>query len=268
MGDYPSLLWGWVDAVPARRRSGRGGGQPSRPAAAAPAWQVRSAGCRGGRPGGPGAPGQHPKAGDGQVELIRSLRVARASASKARSQAINALKGAAGHRARRAARAAAGLSTVRLVQTTAGLEPGAVTSPLAAARPGLQTLARRSQARSAELSALDAELDRLTAAAAPQAGGALWGRGGLGRGAAGRRRRQPRAAALGRGVCDAVRGLADPGLLGQDPPASAQPGWRSPGQRGAVADRGGAAAPPAQDPGTTWRAGSAGASPRRTPSAV
>src|SRR5215217_7779502 len=36
--------------------------------------------------------GSVPKAGDGQVEMIRSLRVARATAMKARTQAINALK--------------------------------------------------------------------------------------------------------------------------------------------------------------------------------
>jgi transposase len=36
--------------------------------------------------------GSVPKAGDGRVEMIRSLRVARATAMKARTQAINALK--------------------------------------------------------------------------------------------------------------------------------------------------------------------------------
>jgi transposase len=36
--------------------------------------------------------GAIPKAGDGQVEMIRALRVARATAMKARTQAINALK--------------------------------------------------------------------------------------------------------------------------------------------------------------------------------
>jgi transposase len=57
---------------------------------------------------------------------------------------------------------------VRLVQTAAKLEPGPVTTPAAAARLGLQTLARRYQALSAELTILDTELDRLTATAAPK----------------------------------------------------------------------------------------------------
>jgi transposase len=60
------------------------------------------------------------------------------------------------------------LSAVRLVQTAAELEPGPVTTPAAAARLGLRTLARRYQALSAELTILDTELDRLTRAAAPK----------------------------------------------------------------------------------------------------
>src|SRR5215204_3037659 len=87
--------------------------------------------------------GAIPKAGDGQVEMIRSLRVARATAMKARTQAINALVVTAPDELREQLR---GLSAVRLVQTAAGLEPGPVTTPAAAARLGLRTLARRYQA--------------------------------------------------------------------------------------------------------------------------
>src|SRR5215218_8196595 len=112
--------------------------------------------------------GAIPKAGDGQVKMIRSLRVARATAMKARTQAINALKGllvTAPDELREQLRA---LSAVRLVQTAAKLEPGPVITPAAAARLGLRTLARRYQVLSAELAVLDAELDRLTRAAAPK----------------------------------------------------------------------------------------------------
>jgi transposase len=112
--------------------------------------------------------GSIPKAGDGQVEMIRSLRVARASALKGRTQAINALKALLVTAPAELREQLRGLSTVRLVQTTAGLEPGAVTTPLAAAMLGLRTLGRRYQALSAELTVLDAELDRLTTAAAPR----------------------------------------------------------------------------------------------------
>jgi transposase len=112
--------------------------------------------------------GSIPKAGDGQVEMIRSLRVARASAIKARTQAINALKGLLVTAPAELREQLRGRSTVRLVQTAAALEPGPLTSPLAAATLGLQTLARRYQALSAELAALDAALEQLTAAAAPK----------------------------------------------------------------------------------------------------
>jgi transposase len=112
--------------------------------------------------------GSIPKAGDGQVEMIRSLRVARATAMKARTQAINALKGLLVTAPAELREQLRGLSTVRLVQTTAALELGPVTTPVAAARLGLRSLGRRYQALSAELTILDAELDRLTAAAAPR----------------------------------------------------------------------------------------------------
>jgi transposase len=112
--------------------------------------------------------GSVPKARDGQVEMIRSLRVARATATKARTQAINALKGLVVTAPAEMREQLRGLSTVRLVQTAATLELGPVTTPVAAARLGLRTLACRYQTLSAELAVLDTELDRLTATAAPK----------------------------------------------------------------------------------------------------
>jgi transposase len=112
--------------------------------------------------------GSIPKAGDGQVEMIRVLRVARATAMKARTQAVNALKAPVVTAPAGLREPLRSMSTVRLVQTTAALEPGPVTTPVAAATLGLGTLARRYQALSAELAVLDAELDRLTRAAAPK----------------------------------------------------------------------------------------------------
>ena len=100
--------------------------------------------------------------------MIRSLRVARATAMKARTQAINALKALVVTAPDELREQLGALSAVRLVQTAAALEPGPVTTPVAAARLGLQSLARRYQALSAELAVLDAELDRLTRAAAPK----------------------------------------------------------------------------------------------------
>jgi transposase len=100
--------------------------------------------------------------------MIRSLRVARATAMKARTQAINALKGLVITAPEELREQLRGLSAVRLVQTTAELEPDPVTTPAAAATLGLRTLARRYQALTAELTSLDTELDRLTTTAAPK----------------------------------------------------------------------------------------------------
>jgi transposase len=136
----------------ARRR--RGKSDPLDAEAAARAVQARE--------------GSIPKAGDGLVEMTRSLRVARASAVKARTQAVNALKALLVTAPQELREQLRDLSTVQLVHTAAALQPGPVTIPLAAAMLGLQTLARRYQALSAELAVLDAELDRLTRMAAPK----------------------------------------------------------------------------------------------------
>jgi transposase len=109
-----------------------------------------------------------PKAGDGQVEMIRSLRVARQTAMRARTQTINALKALLVTAPAELREQLRGLSATRLVRAAAELEPGPITSPLAAAMLALRILAGRYQALSAEISSLTTELDRLTAKAAPQ----------------------------------------------------------------------------------------------------
>jgi len=108
-----------------------------------------------------------PKA-DGLVEMIRCLRVARATAMRARTQAINALKGLLVTAPDELREPLSGLGPARLVAAAAALEPGPITSPQAAARLALATLARRYQALSAEIAALTVELERLTAMAAPE----------------------------------------------------------------------------------------------------
>jgi transposase len=211
--------------------------------------------------------GSIPKAGDGQVEMIRSLRVARATAIKARSQAVNALKALLVTAPDDLREQLRGLSTVRLVQTTATLEPGPITTPLAAATLGLRTLAHRYQALSAELAALDTELDRLTAAAAPK----LLARFGIGSDSAGallvaagdnpsgcaRTRRLRCCAALRRSRPPRAR----PAAIGSTGVATARPTRRCTGSwwRGCATTPG---------PRTTWRGASARASPRRKPSAA
>ena len=109
-----------------------------------------------------------PKAGDDLVEMIRVLRVARGSAIKARTQATNALRSllvTAPPELRDQLRAR---STSRLVDIAAQLRPGALGSPLAASKLALRQLARRCQMLEAEITCLDTELAKLTAAASPR----------------------------------------------------------------------------------------------------
>jgi transposase len=179
------LVWGWADALPAPPRPGRGRGlnRPDRSArrrrGKSDPWTPRP-------PPGRSRPTRaaSPRPPMGRSGMIRSLRVARASAIKARTQAINALKALLVTAPDQPREQLRGRSTVRLVKTAAALAPGPLTTPLAAATLGLQTLARRYQALSAELATLDAELDRRGQGGRAPAAGAGWGRGGLGRGAA------------------------------------------------------------------------------------
>ena len=87
-----------------------------------------------------------PKAGTGQVEMIRSLRVARQTAIRARTQAINALKALLVTAPAELREQLRDLPTATLVAAAAALVPGPIPSPLAAAMLALGTLARRHQA--------------------------------------------------------------------------------------------------------------------------
>jgi transposase len=211
--------------------------------------------------------GSVPKAGDGQVEMIRSLRVARATAMKARTQAINALKGLLVTAPAELREQLRDLPAVQLVQTAATLELGPVTTPAAAARLGLQTLARRYQALSAELAVLDTELDRLTRAAAPKLV-ALFGVGPDSAGAllvaAGDNPDRLSSEAAFAMLCGPHRSRhprARPAGIGSIGVATARPTRRcigswSPGYATTKLPR------------TTWPAASATANPRRKPSAA
>jgi hypothetical protein len=97
--------------------------------------------------------------------MIRSLRVARQTAMRARTQTINALKALLVTAPPELREQLRGLSTPRLVRTAAALEPGPISSPLAAAMLALCILADRYQALSAEIGSLTTELNRLTDAA-------------------------------------------------------------------------------------------------------
>ena len=108
------------------------------------------------------------KAGDGPVEMIRALRVARQSAVKARVQAANQLR-ALVVTAPDALRARLRLLTrPGLVAAAARLRaPAQPHTPADATRLALRSLARRHQALDREVAALDGVLGPLVAATAP-----------------------------------------------------------------------------------------------------
>ena len=108
-----------------------------------------------------------PKAGDHLVEMVRCLRVARASAAKARIQTVNAMRALVVTAPAELREQLRGLPVGRLARTAARLRPGPVLTTEAATKLALGQLGQRCQALEAELAAVDAELDRLTALAAP-----------------------------------------------------------------------------------------------------
>lgn len=109
-----------------------------------------------------------PKSRDGVVEAVRVLRTARRSAVKARTQAINQIRGLLVSAPAVLREQTAGLDRAALIRTLARLRPGAdLTGPLAATRTALRRLARRHQTLDAEIAELDADIAPLVARAAP-----------------------------------------------------------------------------------------------------
>jgi transposase len=110
-----------------------------------------------------------PKSGDGRVEMIRTLRAARRSAMKARTQAANQLQGLRVTAPDELLNRLRGLSTKELVSVAARFriadDPRDVP---AATKFALRSVARRYEALSAEIAELDLHLDRLVAQAAPE----------------------------------------------------------------------------------------------------
>ncbi len=108
-----------------------------------------------------------PKSGTHSVEMIRILKVAKDSAMKARTQATNQMMALVLTAPAELRKALDRLSASRLVRRCAGLRPGDVVTPTAAAKLALRSIARRHQQLTAELRVIDAELARLCADAAP-----------------------------------------------------------------------------------------------------
>jgi transposase len=114
----------------------------------------------------------HPKAGDGQVEMIRTLRLARRSAMKARTQAANQLHALVVTAPDDLRARLSPLPVAELITLVAAFRPvragTALGTPLAAAKLALKGLAIRYRQLSAEIDALDVHLEQLVASAGPE----------------------------------------------------------------------------------------------------
>ena len=118
-----------------------------------------------------------PKSADGCVEAIRTLRVARRSAVKARTVAANQIDAVVVTAPEPVKDRLRALNTARTVEACARMRPGTDGDLVrSAAKRALRSLARRHQALTAEIKHLDAELRRLCERANP----ALLGACGVG----------------------------------------------------------------------------------------
>jgi transposase len=108
------------------------------------------------------------KTRDGNVEAMRVLRVARSSARKARTQALNQMRAliATGPEPIRAELRT--LNVHRLLERTLAYRPGPSHDVLAITKRTLRMLARRAQSLEAEIADIDAILEPLVAATAPE----------------------------------------------------------------------------------------------------
>lgn len=104
-----------------------------------------------------------PKTGDGPVEAIRMLQIARRSAVKARTQAINQLHAVVVTAPEQVKHQLRGVSGNTRIKICAGFRPGTAETTTAYAKKALRVLARRHQSLTAEIKDLDTDIKRLCA---------------------------------------------------------------------------------------------------------
>ncbi|ADI03153.1 IS110 family transposase [Streptomyces bingchenggensis BCW-1] len=108
------------------------------------------------------------KTSDGPVEAIRMFKMAKVSATKSRSQAINQLKAVLVAADPTLREALSGPSNPKLIRKYSELEAAADTSPAAAARHTLRLPARRIQHLTEEINDLTTRITRAIADCAPR----------------------------------------------------------------------------------------------------
>jgi len=110
-----------------------------------------------------------PKAGDGQVEMLRALKVARRSAVKARTQAANQLHALVMTAPEQLRADLRGLPAKKLVQKASRFRCGPeLADPTAATKFALRSVARRYRQLSEEVSGLEEQIERLVKEASPE----------------------------------------------------------------------------------------------------
>ena len=108
-----------------------------------------------------------PKSSAHGVEMIRVLKVAKDSAIRAKTQAGNQMLALVVTAPASLRWALDGLSITRLAKRCAGLRPGDVSTPTAATKLALRSIARRHNQLTLEIKTINVELARLTAETAP-----------------------------------------------------------------------------------------------------
>jgi transposase len=108
-----------------------------------------------------------PKAADGEVEMIRQIKIAKDTAVKARTQAMVTLKTLVVTAPPELREGLEGLTKMALIERCAGLRPGPMTTPLAATKQALRGLARRWQQLQLEIKEHERHLTTLTESVAP-----------------------------------------------------------------------------------------------------
>jgi transposase len=108
-----------------------------------------------------------PKAGDGPVEMLRMLKLAKDSAVRARTQALNQINALLVTAPAALREALTGLPTGQLIDRCAAFRPGPLTSATAVAKYTLRLLARGHRALRRQIKELEREIGRLVGGAAP-----------------------------------------------------------------------------------------------------
>jgi transposase len=108
-----------------------------------------------------------PKAGDGPIEMLRMLKLAKDSAVKTRTQSLNQIKALLVTAPAELRETLTGLPRGQLVDRCAAFRPGPLTSAVAVAKYALRLLARRYLELRLEIESLELEIDRLVSVAAP-----------------------------------------------------------------------------------------------------